>query len=709
MSAPVRPPLQTELSTGASSNRPVNTIAFDNGDFTLTNSGTKTTVTLAAGSGSASLTDTYIGFGSASDLLTGSANFTFTEESGGNGPAVLLTGDKPVLKLQDDTAATDYRTEFLQSGASQYINSKDSGGTNNEMFRIDPTYIAMQRSMTPSVGIGTIPDSGVPLHVKGSTTGSFLLLENDDTGSSTAPDLVLYRNSTGPADNDFIGIIDFKGQDDGASEVYYGRIAGQIKDKSAGTHDGSMLFVPARGGSIDVNNNLLKLSGLTGATFNENGLDNFDFRVESDAYSKMFFIDAGLNKAHFGTGGIDNALGLVQINVGNSTQNALTLSSTDVDAAQAPTIEFYRNSTSPASDDKLGQLNFTGKDLNGDKVIYAQMYAQIDNPAIGSHDGRLVIDVVSNAASPINVFRADKDEVIINDVSFALDTRIESNGNENMFFIDGSSDTIGIAGIAQSDSTVTIYDTNDQDVLLRLETDENSADKSPALEFYKNSAADISDYIMAIDSYGLDDASNKSHYSRIATYIEDETAATENAVIIFQVTEAGSMRNNLVLGSTLITFNQSQRNVDLRVLADDGSENIRSDAGINAVGIQGQPTTGLADNNPALQVNGSVSSKCAIVTKTSATVDLSTRDSNELIGQLYVLTSTSAKTLTVPTTCTQGDWFRVLTTGANGMDIVASSGATLNGAVPATLTRDAQNEIYTVVAVATNKWICTSG
>jgi len=65
--------------------------------------------------------------------------------------------------------------------------------------------------------------------------------------------------------------------------------------------------------------------------------------------------------------------------------------------------------------------------------------------------------------------------------------------------------------------------------------------------------------------------------------------------------------------------------------------------------------------------------------------------------------------LTVPTSCTQGDWFRVLTTGANGMDIVSTGGATLNGATPASLNRDAQNEIYTVVAIADDKWICTSG
>ena len=442
MSSPVRPPLT--VTDGTTEVRPTNKIVFDAADgFSVTKNGSDARIDFTGG-GSASLTDTFIGFGDASNSLTGSANFTFTEESGGNGPAVLLTGDKPVLKLQDDTAGTNYRTEFLQSGASQYINSKDSVGTNNEMFRIDPTYIAMQRSMTANVGIGTIPTSNVQLHVKGTGTDAILLVESTDTGANSAPDFVLLRDSTSPADGDFVGIIDFKGNDDGGNEIHYGRFGCQIKDSTAGTHDGSMFFVPARDGSVSVTNNLLKLSGEEGAVFNENGLDNFDFRIESDAYSKMFFIDAGLNKAHFGTGGIDNALGLVQINVGNSTQNALTLTSTDADAAQAPTIEFYRNSSSPAVDDKLGQLNFTGKDLNGDKVIYAQMYAQIDNAATGSHDGRLVIDVVSNAASPINVFRADKDEVIINDVSFALDTRIESNGNENAIFVDGSEDLVGI-------------------------------------------------------------------------------------------------------------------------------------------------------------------------------------------------------------------------------------------------------------------------
>ena len=51
MSGPVRPPLTTKLDNDSSENRPVNTIAFANTDFSLTNSGTKTTVALSGGGG----------------------------------------------------------------------------------------------------------------------------------------------------------------------------------------------------------------------------------------------------------------------------------------------------------------------------------------------------------------------------------------------------------------------------------------------------------------------------------------------------------------------------------------------------------------------------------------------------------------------------------------------------------------------------------
>ena len=434
--------------------------------------------------------------------------------------------------------------------------------------------------------------------------------------------------------------------------------------------------------------------------FNEDS-KNQDFRIESDAYVNMFALDGGLNKIFMGNGSVDNSLGLVQISVGNSTQNALTLISTDADATSAPTMEFYRNSASPAAGDQLGIIVFSGNNTNGDKETYGSINVQIDIGAVS--DSTSMQFKVKRSGTEVDNFRIRYSEVVVNEDSTDCDFRVETNGNVYGFHVDAANDTVGIGGIGASDVALHVFDDNNQDVLVRLETDENSADKSPALEFYKNSAADISDYIMAIDSFGLDDASNKSQYSRIATYIEDETAGTENAVIIFQVAEAGSMRNNIVMGSTLVTVNGSSRNVDFRVLADDGSKNIYSDAGINAVGIQEQPTTGLADNNPALQVEGSISGKMPIIIQNSDV----TLTRAGLSGQTYVITDGGTTALTMPLGAKQGDYFYFVASSGSTQIVVDVGTQILNGGTGA-LTRTTNNEVYTVICIEDDKFILSN-
>ena len=91
---PVSPPLTTTESGTATSVRPTNTLEFNGSDFTVTGSGDKATISIDSTGTGASLTDTYVGFGNVSNLMTGSANFTFTEDAG-SGPVLLLTGENP--------------------------------------------------------------------------------------------------------------------------------------------------------------------------------------------------------------------------------------------------------------------------------------------------------------------------------------------------------------------------------------------------------------------------------------------------------------------------------------------------------------------------------------------------------------------------------------------------------------------------------------
>jgi len=71
------------------------------------------------------------------------------------------------------------------------------------------------------------------ISINGSAT-----LTSTDAGSSAGPDLILYRNSSSPADGDYIGQIQFKGRQDGPGDEIYAKVTGKITDASNGTEDG---------------------------------------------------------------------------------------------------------------------------------------------------------------------------------------------------------------------------------------------------------------------------------------------------------------------------------------------------------------------------------------------------------------------------------------------------------------------------------------
>ena len=97
-----------------------------------------------------------------------------------------------------------------------------------------------------NVGIGTT-NPGAPLHIKTSNTTDTLLLESTGDSNLNAPDLILYRNSATPADADNLGIIKFRGVNDGTigvnrSDIDYALIQSEITDASNNAEKGSLSF-----------------------------------------------------------------------------------------------------------------------------------------------------------------------------------------------------------------------------------------------------------------------------------------------------------------------------------------------------------------------------------------------------------------------------------------------------------------------------------
>ena len=82
----------------------------------------------------------------------------------------------------------------------------------------------------------TVDSDFIAEHVK-DLEGNITITSTDD-GSSAGPELILYRNSSSPADGDYLGQIQFKGRQDGPGDEIYAKVTGKIRDATNGTEDG---------------------------------------------------------------------------------------------------------------------------------------------------------------------------------------------------------------------------------------------------------------------------------------------------------------------------------------------------------------------------------------------------------------------------------------------------------------------------------------
>ena len=115
-----------------------------------------------------------------------------------------------------------------------------------------------------------------------------LTLASTDADSNSGPHLVLDRQSSSPADNDFLGQVVFRGKNDAGENIDYATIRGFINDASDGTEDTDIDIVSLTGGT---SRNRLQI-GATETIFNKNGVD-IDFRVEGDGKENLLKVDAG--------------------------------------------------------------------------------------------------------------------------------------------------------------------------------------------------------------------------------------------------------------------------------------------------------------------------------------------------------------------------------------------------------------------------------
>ena len=350
-------------------------------------------------------------------------------------------------------AETDDVTDGTENGALVF-NLEDGGGLNRMVqigtdetvfntngldinFRVesdDNTHMIFVDAGNDHVCIGTSTNYGGVLNVLSTGNDDTLSLVSTDSDSSTGPILNLRRDSTTPADNDFMGTISFKGEDSASNVSIYAQIISRALDVTSGSEDGQLLFVIDKDGTLVSGLNV----GSSEVVVNEDSVD-IDFRVESNNNANMIFVDGGNDHVNIGTstdhGGVLNV---------ESTDNGATMKlvCTDDDSDTGPNLHFTRNSASPADADLIGRILFMGQNDAGEEVEYANINARIRDTADGSEDGRMVFQTTSAGGQGFNRLDFDDNETVINESGANLDFRVEGDADTDLFFVDAGNDAV---------------------------------------------------------------------------------------------------------------------------------------------------------------------------------------------------------------------------------------------------------------------------
>ena len=121
--------------------------------------------------------------------------------------------------------------------------------------------------------------------------GTMFQIESTDEDATSAPDMVMLRNSASPANGDDLGVIVFKGMTSTGAEHEYARISAEANVVTNGAEDGQLDLRCHAAGSLKTQLRILE----TGVHVNPANDSTVDFRVDSQATDQALFVDASAN------------------------------------------------------------------------------------------------------------------------------------------------------------------------------------------------------------------------------------------------------------------------------------------------------------------------------------------------------------------------------------------------------------------------------
>ena len=113
----------------------------------------------------------------------------------------------------------------------------------------------------------------------------------------------------------------------------------------------------------------------------------------------IYFKDSGTTFAHFSGNDFYGASYFTQ---DLEVRANLEIQSTSATANASPIFKLWRDSSSPAADDDIGQISFDGEDSGGTRTAYAGITGEIINPTHGNEEGQIYFIIANGDNSLTN-------------------------------------------------------------------------------------------------------------------------------------------------------------------------------------------------------------------------------------------------------------------------------------------------------------------
>ena len=119
----------------------------------------------------------------------------------------------------------------------------------------------------------------------------------------------------------------------------------------------------------------------------------------------------------------------------------LTIISTEAGANASPILDLYRNSSSPADDDVLGQFRYYGENSADEKIEYVRVKAGISDVTDSDEASNYTITTYT-AGSQYGRLNILELETVFNENTADIDFRVETDDNANAFIVDAGAELI---------------------------------------------------------------------------------------------------------------------------------------------------------------------------------------------------------------------------------------------------------------------------